>query len=91
MAENMKCILTIAGMKDKEIIGTTIDNFFSGENYDSDDYIEIISKDTGNIIFTKRNYNQIENMNSNRNIKIKLIADFIRSRGKSPLQGILFE
>jgi hypothetical protein len=89
--EKMKCILTIAGIKDKQIIGVTIDNFFSGENYDSDDYIEIISKDTGNIIFTKRNYNQIKNMNSNRNIMINLIADFIRNEGKSPLQGMLFE
>jgi hypothetical protein len=86
-----KCVVTIADMQDKESIGASIDNYLSGENYDPNDYVEIIRNGEESIIFTKKNYKQIENISPNRSIKIRLIADFIKNKGKNPLQGMLFE
>ena len=87
-----KCVLTIAkGSNNYRTIAVTLWNCFADSDHALDNYVQIISVDKDTVIFTKKNYAQIVNSTSKKELQIELIVNYLQDKYKNPLQGMLFE
>lgn len=86
-----RCLLVISLVDDFRSAACTIEVVFWQTCNPETDYIKIIKYKSDDIIFTKGNYNQIENICQNAQERINLIASYIKNKAINPLQGMLFE
>ena len=87
-----KCLLTIAKTSnDYKAIAVTLYSYFTGDDHAMDDYAQIILPGIDTIMFTKKNYAQIVNTTTKKEIRLAFITDYLRNKCKNPLQGMLFE
>ena len=87
-----KCLLTIAtATNDYKAVAVTVSNYFFDDDHAMDDYIQIMPAGSETVIFTKKNYIQIVNTTTKKEIRLALITDYLRNKCKNPLQGMLFE
>jgi len=86
------CLLTIIKTsQDYRSIASTIDVIFYQVDNPETDYIKIVQHEKENIIFFKKNYNQITSIVNTANERINLIADCLQNQVETPTQGMLFE
>jgi hypothetical protein len=77
--------------KNYRAVAATIDIVFWQTGNSESDYIKIVRFGNDDIEFTKGNYEKISNAVPGAAERMDLIADFIKNKVNSPLQGMLFE
>lgn len=76
---------------DFRLAACTIDIIFWQTDNPETDYVKIVRYKNNDVVFTKENYNQIQNIAASAKERIDLIANFIKNKINNPLQRMLFE